>query len=62
MNCPNCNKTWIAEIHWGYPIDVALLEEELKTKEIILGGSYVTNKDPKWECNDCHHRWGERED
>ncbi len=61
-NCPECNKTWIAEILWGYPADIKSLEEALEKKEIVLGGCLVTNHDPTWECNDCNHRWGERDD
>lgn len=62
MKCPNCNKEWIAEILWGYPEDTQALEQELERKEIVLGGCLVTNHDPKWECNDCNHQWGEREE
>jgi len=62
LKCPKCGKAWIAEILWGYPADIESLEEPLEKKEIILGGCYVTNHDPKWECNECNHQWGERED
>lgn len=62
MNCPNCNKTWIAEILWGLPGDITAIEEELEKKEIVLGGCIITEHDPKWKCNLCHHKWGERED
>ena len=62
MKCPNCNKEQIAHILWGYPEDTKSLEEQLEKKEIVLGGCLVTNHDPKWECNDCHYRWGEREE
>ncbi len=58
MKCPNCSKTWIAEILWGYPADMELIEGELGRKEIVLGGCLVTENDPKWECNSCNHRWG----
>jgi len=62
LNCPKCNKESIAEILWGYPADMEAIVDELEKKEIILGGCIVTDHDPKWECNDCHHRWGEREE
>ena len=62
MKCPNCNKTWVAEILWGYPADIESVEVELERKDIVLGGCLVTEHDPKWECNDCNHRWGEREE
>jgi len=55
LNCPECGKSWIAEICWGY-LDVEVIEEKLEKKEIVLGGCYVTNHDPKWECNNCLHQ------
>jgi len=61
LNCPECSKSWIAEIRWGY-LDVEVIEEKLEKKEIVLGGCYITDHDPKWECNNCHHQWGKRED
>jgi hypothetical protein len=62
LKCPNCSKTWVAEIFWGYPANMESMQDALEKKEITLGGCYVSNNDPKWECNDCHHTWGERED
>ena len=60
MKCPECGKSWIAEILWGYP-DMDAIEEQLERKETVLGGCYITDNDPKWECNGCHHRWGNAE-
>jgi len=57
MNCPNCNSSSIAQIFWGYPADMDSLKEKLEKKEIVLGGCVVSGNDPKWECNDCNHRW-----
>ena len=62
MNCPNCKKESIAEILWGYYADTDVLKEGLEKKEIVLGGCMITEHDPRWECNACYHRWGERED
>jgi hypothetical protein len=62
LKCPNCGKSSIAEIFWGYPGDVDLMKESIEKKEIVLGGCCVTDNDPKWECNDCNHRWGERDE
>ena len=62
MNCPNCKKESIAEILWGYPADTDVVKEGLDREKIILGGCIVTEHDPRWECNSCHHRWGERDD
>ena len=61
MKCPNCGKTWIAEILWGYPAETVTLDEELEKRKNVLGGCIITNHDPKWECNNCHHRWGDAE-
>ena len=62
MNCPNCGKSSIAEIFWGYPGDIESMKESIEKKEIVLGGCIVTDNDPKWECNNCDHRWGERDE
>ncbi len=62
MNCPNCKKESIAEILWGYYADTDVLKEGLEKKEIVLGGCMITEYDPRWECNACYHRCGERED
>jgi hypothetical protein len=59
MKCPNCSKSSIAEIFWGYPADMDSMKEELNKKEIVLGGCLVSGHDAKWECNDCAHRWGD---
>ena len=55
--CPNCQSTSHAEILWGLPADMRLLEDALEKKEIVLGGCNVTSHDPKWECNECQTRW-----
>ena len=62
MNCPKCTSTSVAEIFWGYPGNLDTMTEQLDKKEIVLGGCIVSDNDPKWKCNDCHHRWGERDD
>ena len=62
MNCPNCKKESIAEIFYGYYPNMDSIKEALDKKEIVLGGCVVTDHDPKWECNGCMTRWGERED
>ena len=62
MNCPKCNSSSIAEIFWGYPGNMDSIKDALDKNEVVLGGCIVTDHDPEWECNSCHHRWGERED
>ena len=62
LNCPNCKKESIAEIFWGYHEDTDAIKVRLDKKEIVFGGCLVTDHDPKWDCNSCHHTWGERAD
>jgi len=48
---------------WGYPGgNIEAFEQAIKNKEIVPGGCLIGNDDPKWECNDCHHRWGTRDE
>ena len=61
MNCPKCNSPNVAKIFWGYPGNLDSMKEELDKKEIVLGGCLVSDHDPKWECNECHNRWGNAE-
>ena len=43
--------------------DLVDLKKRLKkNNEIVPGGCIISNNDPKWECTDCHHRWGTREE
>jgi ribosomal protein S27AE len=62
LKCPECGKSWIAEIFWGYPADIESMEDILEKKEIVLGGCIVTDHDPRWECNHCNYKWGERDE
>ena len=62
LNCPNCNNDEIAFIFWGYPNLDNDIEKAVENKEIVMGGCIVTDHDPKWECTECHHRWGKRDD
>jgi hypothetical protein len=62
LKCPNCDKSWIAEILWGYPPKMDSMDEALEKKEIVLGGCIVTDNDPKWKCNNCNYKWGERDE
>jgi len=60
--CPECNKDHAAVIFWGYPADVDWYLKAIDDKEIVAGGCLISNDDPKWECTDCHHTWGTREE
>ena len=60
--CPQCGKSSVATIFWGYPGNMDWYLQAIKNKEIVAGGCLIGNDDPKWECNDCLHRWGAREE
>ena len=61
--CPQCGKSSVALIFWGYPGgNIEAFEQAIENKEIVPGGCLIGNDDPKWECNDCHHRWGTRDE
>ena len=60
--CPECNKNNVACIFWGYPADMDGNLKVIENKEIVAGGCLVSDNDPKWECTDCHHQWGTREE
>lgn len=60
--CPECKGDNVALIFWGYPCDIDWYLQAIKDKEIVGGGCCIGNNDPKWECTDCYHQWGERDD
>ena len=61
-SCPECKSNSVAWIFWGYPGDMDWYLKAIKDKEIVGGGCCISDDDPKWECNDCYHQWGERDD
>lgn len=62
LTCPECKSKNVAWIFWGYPGDIKTIEEDLDKGKTVLGGCLVSDHDPKWECNDCLTRWGERDE
>lgn len=56
--CPKCGSSNVAEILWGMPSFTSELQKELAEKKVVLGGCCVSPDDPKYECNDCLHRFG----
>lgn len=58
LQCPECKNKRIAEIQYGL-IMPELVEEQIKSGEIVLGGcTIIEGQSPRWECNNCHYRWG----
>jgi len=60
--CPECNKDNVALIFWGYPADMDEYLKGIDSGKFAPGGCRVSNNDPKWECNECANRWGNRKD
>ncbi len=60
--CPSCRSKNTALIFWGYPGDMEWYLSAVAKKEIVPGGCTLSNNDPKWECTDCHNRWGKRDE
>ena len=58
VKCPNCGSTNIAEILWGLPAFTEKLKERLDEGKVVLGGCCISDDDPKYECNECKHRFG----
>lgn len=58
IKCPNCCSDNIAEILWGMPALTDELQEKLSEGRVVLDGYCVSVDDPKYECNDCMHRFG----
>ena len=51
--CPNCPSTEVWPILWGMP-------NGRPPPRHVVGGCYVTDDDPRWECQACQHRFGRR--
>ena len=62
LQCPECESNNVALIFWGYPGDEDWYIDAIKRKEIVPGGCIIGDNDPKWTCNECSLRWGERDD
>jgi len=60
--CPHCYSTNIAKILYGLPAFSEELDKELKTGKIALGGCMVSDDSPRYKCNDCQKKFGEKED
>ena len=60
--CPSCKSKNTCFIFWGYPGDMEWYLQAIAKKEIVPGGCNLGNNDPKWECIDCKHRWGKRDE
>ncbi|MBM3459958.1 MAG: hypothetical protein FJX77_15665 [Armatimonadetes bacterium] len=58
--CPECGGTTILRIFYGYPTweAWALVEDGQAT----LGGCFVSQWAPDWQCGVCRHEWFDPDD
>jgi transposase-like protein len=61
-SCPECKSKNAAWLFYGYPGDIDWYLKAIDEKEIVGMGCLVTDHDSKWECTDCHWRWGKRDE
>lgn len=56
--CPRCGSTDIAQIQYGRPSFTEELKQGLADGSKILGGCYITEKSPRYQCNHCMSCFG----
>ena len=59
--CPICSSNESAEIVFGFPGDITLIQSELDQGTKVLGGCDIPENPPKYVCKICEHEWGESE-
>ena len=57
MICPKCGSKDVSMIIYGL-VNQVPSKEELERKKIRLGGCTIGQDSTKWECDDCHNKWG----
>jgi len=55
--CPICGSPNIARIVWGLVDPSPELWDEIRAGRATLGGCFVPDPTPLWECQDCDHEW-----
>ena len=53
--CPKCKSKKVKTIFWGLP-NGPLTEKFFENS--VLGGDDLPALRPRWQCDDCHFRWG----
>ena len=54
--CPKCTSENITCIVYGLPFTTEFPPKH--DRKISYGGCCITDKSPKWQCQDCENRWG----
>ena len=55
--CPACEGKSVAIIRYGYWTS-GMWEEEIKNKEVKIGGCVVSENSKRFYCYDCGYKWG----
>lgn len=56
-SCPACEGRNVAIIRYGY-WTTGMWEDEIKNKEVVIGGCIVNENSKRFCCNDCGYKWG----
>ena len=59
--CPACDSKSVAIIRYGY-WESGMWEDEIKNKEVKIGGCVVSENSKRFYCNDCGYKWGSLEE
>lgn len=55
--CPACDSKSVAIIRYGYWTS-GMWEDEIKNKQVVLGGCVVSEYSKRFYCNECGYKWG----
>ncbi|AFY38177.1 hypothetical protein Lepto7376_1853 [[Leptolyngbya] sp. PCC 7376] len=55
--CPNCGAQNTALILYGLMNFDESLKRNLANNWVVLGGCDLSETNPAYECNECHHTW-----
>ena len=55
LQCPHCQELAGVYILYGLPSMDTMLFEQVKNKEIVLGGCII--RDVTHECTSCNYKW-----
>ena len=59
--CPECRSSNVVNVLYGYLELSEDLKKKLDAGRMRLGGCCVSEDSHVWECNSCHHEWGNLE-
>ncbi|HEU0028833.1 MAG TPA: hypothetical protein VFQ25_17140 [Ktedonobacterales bacterium] len=54
--CPECGSDSVVPIVYGLPTYETF--QRAKSGEFVLGGCFLSDESPGWQCQACHKRFG----